>query len=543
MSDIFISYAAEDRDRAKRLAEALQSQRWTVWWDRDIPFGKRFDDVITEALAAARCVIVLWTRQSVKSHWVRTEAGEGAARDVLVPIRLDADAEIPLEFKRLQTADLSDWMPGTVHQEFDLLLRRIAGLVKPGASKEMPGIPLARDAGTTAKPVEAPGRAAPPGNLPAAAAGGESSAAPALPERGRHRALVATSFILVPTALVAGAALALMAWRLPTAIKVDLVVERVELRLAGAGQVPMLGAAPSVQRLVVESFSRIVFTPAAQGLLVPSKSTGGSSAWKPVPDTGELALLGNAAAATKVTVNPVNGPQASAGRLAGINLAPNTVVTAEASRPGVLRIKINGQRLAPTLLPDGQFEVKAENASTVPQIQALSEANPMRFRAGLDAAAPIVRIESLPEELKLTLVPVTADPVVLLFAVPVSGIRFAKLVDNEERSALRAEGTLSYPPYEGKGPIRFAEHELPVFAGLEGGQVTKLSFDPKTSAIAVALVADQAEVVESKTPGGQTGDRRLSAFDKLWHGSKIGVIFTICAWVASFLFGLYKLFK
>jgi hypothetical protein len=46
MSDIFISYASPDRPRAQVLAEALKAQGWSVWWDRNIPAGTRFAQVI-----------------------------------------------------------------------------------------------------------------------------------------------------------------------------------------------------------------------------------------------------------------------------------------------------------------------------------------------------------------------------------------------------------------------------------------------------------------------------------------------------------------
>jgi TIR domain len=50
MADIFISYASQDRDRAKALADALAAQGSSVWWDRVIPPGRVFDEVIEEAL-------------------------------------------------------------------------------------------------------------------------------------------------------------------------------------------------------------------------------------------------------------------------------------------------------------------------------------------------------------------------------------------------------------------------------------------------------------------------------------------------------------
>src|SRR5512134_618531 len=71
MTDIFISYAREDRETAKTLAQALTDQGWSVWWDRRIRTGGRFYDVIDRELTAARCVIVLWSKAALMSSWVR----------------------------------------------------------------------------------------------------------------------------------------------------------------------------------------------------------------------------------------------------------------------------------------------------------------------------------------------------------------------------------------------------------------------------------------------------------------------------------------
>lgn len=134
MSQIFISYSNEDVGRARALAEKLSERGWSVWWDRKIPIGKHYDEVIEEKLNAARCVIVLWTSASVGSHWVKTEADEGQKRGVLVPVRMDR-VEIPLGFRRMQAADLIDWDHRSDTQEVRDLIAAVAALVEgPGVA-------------------------------------------------------------------------------------------------------------------------------------------------------------------------------------------------------------------------------------------------------------------------------------------------------------------------------------------------------------------------------------------------------------------------
>jgi len=131
LADVFISYSSADREKVKELAETIQRHGWSVWWDRQIPFGKSFDQVIEQELDAARCVIVVWTKTSVASNWVKTEAAEGARRHILFPVFLD-DIKIPLEFRRLQAANLTNWRPDSADPEFDRLLTYI---------QEMLGVP------------------------------------------------------------------------------------------------------------------------------------------------------------------------------------------------------------------------------------------------------------------------------------------------------------------------------------------------------------------------------------------------------------------
>ena len=105
MTDVFISYASEDRERAREVASALETRGWSVWWDRKIVVGQPFDQVIEHELETAKCVVVLWSKDSILSEWVKNEAAVAAERGVLVPALID-NVKLPLEFRRKQTADL-----------------------------------------------------------------------------------------------------------------------------------------------------------------------------------------------------------------------------------------------------------------------------------------------------------------------------------------------------------------------------------------------------------------------------------------------------
>jgi eukaryotic-like serine/threonine-protein kinase len=132
MNDIFISYDSADRAIAQKFADALESLGWSVWWDREIPLGKAFDQVIEEELNAARCVIVLWSNESARSRWVKTEAAAAADRDCLVPVLIE-DIAIPFEFKRIQTAMLINWRGDDSDPEFKRLVKAIEQLARQPA--------------------------------------------------------------------------------------------------------------------------------------------------------------------------------------------------------------------------------------------------------------------------------------------------------------------------------------------------------------------------------------------------------------------------
>ena len=146
MPDVFLSYAREDRERARQLAEALQDRGWSVWWDRKIVAGEKFDRTIEQQLEAASSVVVLWSAHSINSEWVRNEAGLASEREVLVPALIE-NVKQPLEFRRRQAADLTRWTGDPADPEFQALCdgiaakRRGAAPVEPRREQAQPPAP------------------------------------------------------------------------------------------------------------------------------------------------------------------------------------------------------------------------------------------------------------------------------------------------------------------------------------------------------------------------------------------------------------------
>jgi uncharacterized membrane protein len=148
MADIFLSYASEDRQRVEPLVTRLEEHGWDVWWDREIPPGETWPDVLERVLAQTNVVVVVWTRASIRSDWVKTEASEGRKKEGLFPVALD-DVLPPLEFRLIQAADLTQWDGSSLHSQFQLLVRQIEGVLRHDAAN-----------GETTKPKE-PTAAAP----------------------------------------------------------------------------------------------------------------------------------------------------------------------------------------------------------------------------------------------------------------------------------------------------------------------------------------------------------------------------------------------
>ena len=110
MSDVFVSYKAEDRLWVRSVVTALEADGLSVWWDAQIGGGAAWRESIEAELNAAKCVVVIWSACSVGpgGTFVRDEASRALERGVYLPINID-DCRPPLGFGETQALSLAGW--------------------------------------------------------------------------------------------------------------------------------------------------------------------------------------------------------------------------------------------------------------------------------------------------------------------------------------------------------------------------------------------------------------------------------------------------
>ena len=135
MSDVFVSYKAEDRRRVKPLVEALEADGFAVWWDERIGGGASWRHTIEVELNAAKCVLVIWSKRSVgpDGTFVQDEATRAQQRHVYVPVVIDK-VHPPLGFGESQALSLTSWKGDRSDPRYQSVLaavRRIMGVDVP----------------------------------------------------------------------------------------------------------------------------------------------------------------------------------------------------------------------------------------------------------------------------------------------------------------------------------------------------------------------------------------------------------------------------
>ncbi|MEO7634137.1 MAG: TIR domain-containing protein [Sphingomicrobium sp.] len=126
MSDVFVSYKAEDRARIAPLVQALEAEGLGVWWDEQIAAGSEWREDIQRQLDGASCVLVAWSRRSIGRHgrFVREEASRAQRRGTYLPICIDR-VDPPLGFGEIQALAMQSWNGDQADPRYQALLRAV----------------------------------------------------------------------------------------------------------------------------------------------------------------------------------------------------------------------------------------------------------------------------------------------------------------------------------------------------------------------------------------------------------------------------------
>src|SRR5689334_2318307 len=108
MADVFISYARSTAACARAFADLLEGDGRTVWYDARLPAHRAYADVIQEQLDAAKAVLIIWSREAVRSQWVRSEADRARLNGTLIQTRIE-DCTLPMPFDQIQCPLLRQW--------------------------------------------------------------------------------------------------------------------------------------------------------------------------------------------------------------------------------------------------------------------------------------------------------------------------------------------------------------------------------------------------------------------------------------------------
>jgi tetratricopeptide (TPR) repeat protein len=153
--DIFLSYSREDAARAKLFADAFVAEGFEVWWDAHLRSGEEYDRVTESALRTARSVVVLWSKHSVDSSWVRAEATQAYRSKKLVPVMIE-DCVRPVMFELTQTAELSHWKGEQKNPAWQAFVADLRGLVRRESTTAATTAPGAGGTAEEVKPESRP---------------------------------------------------------------------------------------------------------------------------------------------------------------------------------------------------------------------------------------------------------------------------------------------------------------------------------------------------------------------------------------------------
>lgn len=150
MTDVYVSYAREDRESVRKLSDMLRFEGWDVWMD---PSEPSLTDVagLDIKLGTAGVILVVWSGYSRGSEHVRSEAATGLYKNKLIQVRIDS-ASPPRPFDQVEVVDMAGWSG----ERDDLNWRKVVSAVRARAGMLRSEKPRRRQAQPSQPPMPQP---------------------------------------------------------------------------------------------------------------------------------------------------------------------------------------------------------------------------------------------------------------------------------------------------------------------------------------------------------------------------------------------------
>src|SRR6185503_3694396 len=136
MSDIFVSYASQDRDAAFRIVAFLEQNGIRCWVaPRDVPPGMEYGEAIIHGIAQSRALVLILSDQSNDSQFVRKEVERAVSKTKpVLPVRIrEVKPSGSLEFF-ISSSQWVDAWKSPMEQHLLPLVAAIKAMGTPGAA-------------------------------------------------------------------------------------------------------------------------------------------------------------------------------------------------------------------------------------------------------------------------------------------------------------------------------------------------------------------------------------------------------------------------